>query len=295
MRRCTSMAKVSVIIPTFNAGEFLRTALDSVLSQEISDVEVIVVDDGSTDATPEILRAYGRRIVWKSQMNCGQASAINEGLRMASGRYVALLDADDVSLPERLGAQAKILDDCPEVALVYSDRYQIDKDGRVSGLIPSRPFDKFILLQRNYIPRSSVMIRRQILDVVGLFDQRNSGNDDWDMWVRISELALLLHVPKPLVKYRIHERNISLTRPRRLDFYRWTRLTMLLSVRERIGRTWWLDLMVGRAWAVWRLGAISPEIGERFPRLWSRIDRIMELVEMVIVRPLFHWRGVRRG
>lgn len=284
-----------MIIPAYNAREFVKSSLDSVLAQDFDDFEIVVVDDGSTDGTSDVLREYGGLIIWKSQQNRGQAFALNEGLRIASGQYIALLDADDMALRERLRIQVKILEENPEVALVYSDRYQIDREGHVAGVIPSRPFDKFKLLQRNFIPRSSVMIRRQILDVVGDFDQGNSGNDDWDMWVRISESASLLHIPQPLIQYRIHDKNISLTRPKRLDFYRWTRLTMLKSVRNRNGRSWWLDIMVGRAWVVWRLGAISPEFGEKYPRLWSRIDRVLELVETLFIRSALLGRGLRYG
>jgi len=128
------MVKVSVIIPAYNA-EYIREAIDSVLNQTFKDFEIIVIDDGSTDNTPNILKSYGNKIRWKSQENKGSASATNEGIKMAKSEYIAYIDADDVCLPERLEIQIKYLDEHPDVGLVYTDFYQIDENNKINSKV----------------------------------------------------------------------------------------------------------------------------------------------------------------
>jgi glycosyltransferase involved in cell wall biosynthesis len=151
------VVKVSIIIPVYNGERYIREAVDSALNQTYKDFEIIVIDDGSKDNTPNILENYDNKIRWKSQKNRGQAFAINEGINMAKGKYIAYLDVDDVCLPERFENQVEYL------------------------IMKSHPHDKFVLLQNNYIPRSTVMHKRECLKGVGLFDESITGDDDWDM------------------------------------------------------------------------------------------------------------------
>ena len=276
------MVKVSVVIPAYNAEEFLQDALDSVLNQTLKSFEVIVVDDGSSDGTPDILRQYGNHIKWRSQDNRGQASAINEGVRLSTAEYIAYLDADDMCLPERLEVEVRYLDEHPDEDLVYSDHYYTDKFGEIQETAKSRPLDRFLLLQYNHIARSSVMHRKVCLDKVGLFDESNTGNDDWDMWVKMSEVFRLAHINIPLVKRRIHGRNISYTRPKRLNYYRWTRMRMLEQTYVRRGRPFWLKLMLVRAKLEWIIGR-TPLLGERFPGVWGRVGKVLDLMERVVI------------
>lgn len=131
------MVKVSIIIPVYNGERYVSEAIDSVLNQTYKDFEIIVIDDGSKDDTLNILRMYGEKIRWESQENKGQASAINEGIKMAKGKYIAYLDADDVCLPERLKIQVKYLDEHPDVGLVYADFYQTDENGKIRRAVKS--------------------------------------------------------------------------------------------------------------------------------------------------------------
>ena len=277
------MVKVSVVIPVFNGQDFVGEAIDSVLNQTFRDFEVIAIDDGSTDETPDILRAYGDQITWQSQGNYGQASAINRGVGLAAGEYVAYLDADDVCLPERLEVQVHYLESHPDVALVYSDRYEIDKFGKVQGVMKSRATDNFLLLQQDYVPRSTVMQRKACLNEIGLFDEAHTGNDDWDMWVRMSEQYRLSYIDQPLIGYRIHDKNISIIRPRRLNYNRWTRMRMLKEVYSRRGKPFWLKLMLWRAKAEWLIGR-TPFLGESFPGVWLRADELLNVIERMLLK-----------
>ena len=277
------MVKVSIIIPVYNGEKYIREAVDSALNQTYKDFEIIVIDDGSKDNTPNILENYDNKIRWKSQKNKGQAFAINEGINMAKGKYIAYLDADDVCLPERFENQVKYLDEHSNVGLVYSDRYQINENGIIQRVIKSQPHDNFVLLQNNYIPRSAVMHKRECLNEVGLFDESITGDDDWDMWIRISEKFEMGYIGKPLVKYRVHKENISLIRPKRLDYWRYTKMKGLEKTYERRERPFWLKLILIRAKIEWRIGKI-PLLGERFPTVWWGVDKVLDKIEMLIVR-----------
>ena len=278
------MPRVSALIPVCNGEKYIAEAIDSMLGQSFKDIEVIVIDDGSTDGTPAVLDGYGDAIRRVAHPVCrGQAAALNTGRTLVTGEYVALLDADDVSMPERVATQVEYLARSPDVALVYSDRMIIDSEGASVELARATAPDLFRLLQRNYVPRSSVLARTSCLNETGPFDEVNTGNDDWDMWVRVSERHTLGYIPSPLIKYRLHESNISLIRRRRQNYYRLTRLRMLKGAYRRRGRPWWLGLMVLRARLEWLAG--RPALyGERFPRVWSGAAKMAESFERAFLR-----------
>lgn len=278
------MVKVSIIIPVYNGERYVSEAIDSVLNQTYKDFEIIVIDDGSKDDTLNILMRYVEKIKWKTQENKGQASAINKGIKMAKGKYIAYLDADDVCLPERFENQVKYLDEHPDVGLVYADFYQTDENGKIRRTVKSRPPDNFVLLQEDYIGRSTCMHKRECLDEVGLFDESITGDDDWDMWIRISEKFRMGYIDKPLVKYRVHKENISLIRPKRLDYRRYTKMRILEKTYERREKTFWLKLKIIRAKVEWRIGKMLPLIDKKFPVVWWGVDGVSNKIEMLIHR-----------
>jgi glycosyltransferase involved in cell wall biosynthesis len=276
------MPKVSVVIPAYNAAKFISAAIDSVLSQSYRDFEVIVIDDGSTDETAKILRQYEGRIWWLSlPQNAGQTRATNHGIRMATGEYLTYLDADDVYVPSKLEVQVKYLDEHLEVDAVYGDRYYVTPKG--TSIIRSRPIDKFLLLQRCYVPRPTVMHRRSCLEMVGWFDDKINGSEDWDMWVRMSECCNMAYINQPFFEYRIHGTNDSFIRHKRLNHYRWTRMVILQNAWERRGRPRWLRIMVINAKIQWLIGRV-PILGEKSPRFWAVADRVQWAFERFFLR-----------
>ena len=206
------MPKVSVIIPTFNRARYIREAIDSVLSQAYQSYEIVVIDDGSTDSTREVLAPYGNKIKYFYQENKGLSNARNHGIRESCGEYIALLDSDDLWLPEKLEKQVALLDENPEAAFVCSDTYVIDTLGEVikvwkKGRHHQETFES--LYESNYVYVSTTLIRRQCLDTVGYFDEGLSFSEDYDLWLRLSGRYTFKHMPACLAKYRVHENNMS--------------------------------------------------------------------------------------
>lgn len=212
--------KVSVIIPSYNSARYIQEAIDSVLRQTYSSVEVIVIDDGSFDTTHILLKEYinDKKIVYILKENGGPASARNVGIRQATGEFITFLDADDIWEADKLDKQMPLFDD-QEVGLVYSD--MILFGGRVKNAVHSEGTKGFFrgsvlkqLIENNFISTSSVIVRRSIFDSIGYFnEQRNLiAIEDYDMWLRIAPFYIMEYISEPLVRYRLHDGQISSTK-----------------------------------------------------------------------------------
>ncbi len=240
------------------------------------------MDDGSTDGTVDILKSYDDRIRWAVQEHQGQAFALNRAVGMAQGEYFAYFDADDFMFSTKLEVQTHYLDEHPEVDVVYSaDKYQSELQLR-NLRKRSNPLDSFYLLQHCFILRITVMHRRDCLREVGLFNGRVSGSDDWDMWVRMSERYRMDYIDQVLSEYRIHGKNISHTRPKRLNHYRRVRLLILRDACARRGSPFWLRMMVLSQTVFWLVGKL-PILGECSERLWSGAARVQRRVERLLL------------
>jgi glycosyltransferase involved in cell wall biosynthesis len=207
------MPLVSVVIPTYNAGQFIAAALDSVLSQSFRDLEVVVVDDGSTDDTEARMQAYGTPIRYLRQKNAGVAVARNRGIAESRSKYIAFLDADDTWFPNKLGRQIDALSSHPGVRACYSAFQMVDAQLRSLG-VPANPRRAGLLedlLMRGNVIGSicTVLAERTLFDEVGAFDPTLSQCADWDMWVRIGTRTDALYLDEPLVTYRQHAANMS--------------------------------------------------------------------------------------
>ena len=203
---------VSVIIPTFNAARYITCAVDSALAQTYSPIEVIVVDDGSTDNTAQVLDPYkSSNVRYIFQRNSGSVGAVrNRGIREARGEFLAFLDADDLWLPEKLEQQIPVLLSNPKVGLVHSNFDYLDEEtGRMFAI--TRPRHKLVgrcytrLFFRNTIFASSVVLRRECLDDVGIFDEEiPSGVEDYDLWLRVARQYEFAYVSRRLEIGRAH-------------------------------------------------------------------------------------------
>jgi len=202
---------VSVVIPNYNCGRYLSAAVDSVLSQTYANLEVIVVDDGSTDQSESVLRSYEDRIRWLRQPNRGVSAARNLGIQESHGELVAFLDGDDLWRRDKLERQVPVFEN-PSVGLVYCGLEQIDGAGRPLGTRTSemrgRVLRQLALLRGPGVlgPGSSAVLRRECLDRVGLFDTELSNAEDWDLRRRIACHYEIEVAPEPLVLYRLHGR-----------------------------------------------------------------------------------------
>jgi glycosyltransferase involved in cell wall biosynthesis len=205
---------VSVVIPAHNYGRYVGAAVESALSQAGRPVEVIVVDDGSTDDTPQVLQEYGKRIRVRRLDGRGVAAARNAGLAAAQGEYILFLDADDLLLPGSLHALAGSLDAHPAVDAVYGSWFYCDPAGGRAFIVRSPVRDGRVLpaLFRGNIVHtpSAMMLRRRRLVEAGGFDDRLSFTTDWEMWLRLAVRgARFAAVPRPVAIYRVHAASMT--------------------------------------------------------------------------------------
>lgn len=208
-----AMPFVSVIIPTFNRAQVLGRALDSVFAQTFQNFEIVVVDDGSTDETPELLAAYGSRVTVLAQANRGVSSARNRGIRASSGEYVAFLDSDDAWLPDKLTRQIAVLDQHPDIPLCHTEEIWIRRGVRVNQMKKHHKQGGYIFpacLPFCVISPSSAMLRRAVFDEVGDFDESLPACEDYDLWLRITKTYPVIFISDPLiVKYGGHADQLS--------------------------------------------------------------------------------------
>ncbi len=207
------MVKVSVIIPTYNRAQCVCRAIDSVLRQTYADHEIIVVDDGSTDNTKDVLLKYNGRIKYVHQPNGGISNARNHGIRVSTGEYIAFLDSDDEWVPEKLAVQLKLLESNKKLGIVCSKMIILDEDGRECGMKPEertgRNFRELIEIGGD-LPTSSVMTRRECFDKVGMFDESLPMMEDFEMWVRIaSQYDIHIFTKEALAYYHKHAHQIT--------------------------------------------------------------------------------------
>jgi len=181
--------QVSVIIPSYNRGWIIKEAVDSVLAQDYSDFELIVVDDGSTDNTSEILNSYKEDIKVLYQDNKGVSAARNRGVAASSGRFVAFLDSDDLWLAQKLTVQVEFFNKTPDALICQTEELWIRKGIRVNPKKRHKKPSGMIFepsLELCLVSPSAVMIRRSLFDRVGGFDETLPACEDYDLWLRIS-------------------------------------------------------------------------------------------------------------
>ncbi|MGD8447855.1 MAG: glycosyltransferase [Desulfobacterales bacterium] len=202
MEKKQKKPRVSVIIPTYNRGWIIREAIDSVMVQDYRDFELIVVDDGSTDNTPDILDSFRDEIRVLRQENQGVSAARNRGLATASGRFIAFLDSDDLWLPQKLLRQVEFFNKNPDAQICQTEETWIRKGVRVNpkkrhkkprGMI----FEPSLALC--LVSPSAVMIRASLFEKVGGFDETLPACEDYDLWLRISSRYPVYLIDTPLI------------------------------------------------------------------------------------------------
>lgn len=202
---------VSVVIPTHNRAHLIGRAIASVSGQTYGDLQILVVDDCSSDATGSVVASCGdpRVEYYRHATNLGGSAARNTGIRQARGEFVAFLDDDDEWLPDKIEKQLAVLAGNPAFGMVYCGRHYIDDGtGRVLKSVEATAHGTLYraLLRANCIgTTSAALIRRECLDLVGGFDETLPGCQDWDLWIRIAKHYPIGSVPEPLVRFHIHD------------------------------------------------------------------------------------------
>lgn len=195
--------RVSVVIPTYNREKLIPKAIDSVIAQTYQNVEIVVVDDGSSDHTLDVIKAYDRDILYVFQENRGIAGARNTGMQKCSGDYIAFLDSDDYWKPEKLARQMRLFHEHPEYGLVASQCASVEADG--SFREKNRPGTSGWILQslfrKNFIRTSSAVITRRCMEKVGLFDATLREGEEYDYWLRIAAVFPIGFINESLAVY----------------------------------------------------------------------------------------------
>ncbi len=208
--------KVSVVMCVYNDEDYIREAVDSILNQTFRDFEFIIVNDGSTDRTPEILRSYddSRIILLDNEKNIGISGSMNRGLKIARGEYIAHLGGDDISLPERLEKQVRFLDENPDIGFISSSAILIDKNGKEIKQSILATEDKELrsrIVERKDTTfwHTSNMIRQEVIRKVGGYREWFRYATDYDLWLRMLEHCNASNIAKPLCKVRIVSNSVS--------------------------------------------------------------------------------------
>jgi glycosyltransferase involved in cell wall biosynthesis len=205
---------ISVIVPCHNHGRYLADALDSALGQSFDDLEVVVVDDGSTDETPDVVGRYlsDRRVHYYRIGHVGASAARNLGLRMARAPLVAFLDADDLWMEHKLERQLAVLASDSGLGVVYARRLVIDPEGRqLTGAQPALHRGQVLeaMFRTNFVCFSSALVRRPVFEDVGMFDESLRLAVDYEFWLRAATRYRFDYVDEPLVKYRTGHASLS--------------------------------------------------------------------------------------
>lgn len=179
---------VSIITPSYNQGKFIRSTIESVLSQDYPNIEYIVVDGGSTDETLSILKEYEGRLTFISEKDSGQSNAINKGFRMARGEIVAWLNSDDVYEPGCVSCAVRLMQQTPKAAMIYGEGYIIDAEGKkIRPFEWTQKFDLWALIHiQDYIMQPATFFRARQLEEVGYLDESLNWCMDWDLWIRLA-------------------------------------------------------------------------------------------------------------
>ena len=231
---------VSVIIPSYNRAAYIEAAINSALDQTYGPVEVIVVDDGSTDGSYEKLQQWAERgalvlLTHPERRNRGQSASINLGIQQATGSYIAILDSDDMFAKEKLADQMSFLKANPETGMVYGQGHAVDADGNFLFKVPGDGHQELsdpnrLLLDCYMALPGGSLVRRSVFEKAGLFEESFRAGQDHDMAIRIMEATKCAYLPKLAFYYRKHDDSISVKGLER----RWlTGLEILRRANER--------------------------------------------------------------
>lgn len=197
---------VSIVVPAYNHARYLPQALDSLLAQDHPGLEVIVLDDGSTDATPQVLERYTGRLHWERQANMGQGATLNRGWEMARGEVLGYLSADDVLDPTAVSTLAAVLAAEPGTVLVYPDYRLLDVHGEVLKIVRAPEFDfRTVLSTWECPPGPGALFRRGAAQGAGFWDTDLRLTPDYAFWLRLGLRGTCRRVPQVLAGFRVHE------------------------------------------------------------------------------------------
>jgi hypothetical protein len=202
---------VTIVTPTHNRSRLLEETIESVLSQDYPALEYIVLDDGSTDDTPALLRRYGERVTAVRHPNMGEHRTVNRGWRMANGHIIGTVNDDDLLLPGAVREAVQALMERPDVLVVYPDYTIIDRDAALIGHVSAREFDyREMVRYVSCLPGPGAFFRREVLHLAGYRDPRFTYVGDSEHWFRVGLAGRMAHLPITLAAHRVHPGSLSM-------------------------------------------------------------------------------------
>lgn len=207
----TTTPKVTVLMPVYNCEAYVGEAIDSILGQSFTDFEFLIIDDASTDKTVPIVEGYSdSRIKFiRKPKNTGYTNSLNYGLGIAQGEYIARMDGDDISLPERFAKQVTFMDAYPEV-VACGTTYSIIGSSEIKNVPLNHDDIKVQLLQKTCFGHPTVMLRKSVFDEFKIiYNSKREPAEDYDLWVRLLKYGKLANLPEVLLSYRVHDGQVS--------------------------------------------------------------------------------------
>lgn len=202
--------KITIITPSYNQGRYIKRTIDSVLSQNVSNLEYIVMDGGSTDETLDILKSYGNKIIWKSEKDKGQTDAVNKGIHKATGDIIGWLNSDDIYYPKALESVLNVFEQNPAVNVVYGNAYHIDEDDNIIEEYYTEDFDYEKLKEVCFICQPSLFFRKKIVEKYGLLDDVLQYCMDYEYWLRLGKEEKFYYLQQILAGSRLYDDNKTL-------------------------------------------------------------------------------------
>jgi glycosyltransferase involved in cell wall biosynthesis len=300
------MAKVSIIVPCFNHARFLDDSINSILGQSYTSLEVIIIDDCSIDGSWQMIEKFANRDPrikkFRHERNQGASKSRNDGLRAATGKFVAFCDADDIWESQKLSRQVELLEKNPDCDVVYCDTIIINENGFQTGqrfserFPPPEPASGWLfphLVRRNFINIQSVLMRKECLQDAGFFDERIKWVEDWWYWIQLSHRHRFVYSPKILAKYRVHSRSTNLVHQRAYSVNRLKVFRRILKNYEEICASDKAEIVYEMGVDLCRLGKYrsgqrffwtTMHLARRGPRLFGRFCKALVRLCMCSVR-----------
>jgi glycosyltransferase involved in cell wall biosynthesis len=204
---------VTIVIPTYNTGYYLKSAIDSVLYQDYPNIELIVLDDGSTDDTQSILEGYRCKFFWEKHGNIGQAETLNKGWRISKGDILSYLSADDLLRPNAVSTAVQYLNEYSDIVLTYCDFNLIDPNSKIIRRVSAPNFDYLEMVKRLICqPGPGVFFRKRAFDRTGGWNPEFRQMPDYDYWLRLGLNGPFKRIPQILASFRIHEKSMTFSK-----------------------------------------------------------------------------------
>lgn len=202
--------KVTVLLSVFNGEKFLHEAIESVLNQTFKDFEFLIINDGSNDSSLDVILSYNdpRVRLIENKRNIGLTRSLNKGLKLAKGQYIARMDSDDISMPNRFDEQIRYFKKHPDVAVLGTSAYRIDENSKIIGKLISLVNPDKKLFEQNQLSHGSVMFEKKVINSLGGYDELFRYSQDYELWLRVAQRNKVRNLNQILYKSRSHSENM---------------------------------------------------------------------------------------